>query len=447
MIVEWARAKIILNLSLPIVLVLLAQNLMSLIGMAMVGYLDNAALAGTGIASALFSMLLAMLFGIDTGVQAIVARLVGHGSARLAGYALNDALAISSLAGLLLTAIGYAAGPGVFAKIADDPAVVARGMPYLNAALPMLLFQGATFAFSAYRNGAGTPKLSLLVTAIQLPCSVLFSYVFIFGAFGFPRMETAGAGLGVTLAAFAAFIVHVLLASRLAPIPGFLRTRPRLSGMQTILKMGLPVGLQQSLVYLGTSVNFAIIGLLGTREVAAANVILGMLLLSILPATGMGIAAATLVGRALGRNQSADAKRWGWEVAQLGAVGILALTLTILATPRGTLGIFIDDNATVELAAVPLTILALGMSIDAFGRILGFAIRGTGATKLATSVAFVMQWCLQLPLSWYIGVYLGFGLTGISVNRIVLFAVESGIVAFIWHRGFWNQIHISGAQQ
>jgi Na+-driven multidrug efflux pump len=55
--------------------------------------------AGIGIGSVLFSMLMAVLFGIDTGVQAVVARRIGAGQARLAGAALNDALAISVLAG------------------------------------------------------------------------------------------------------------------------------------------------------------------------------------------------------------------------------------------------------------------------------------------------------------------------------------------------------------
>jgi len=444
MVVEWTRARTILGLSLPIALVLLAQNLMNLISIAMVSHLGDAAVAGIGIAGALLSMLMAVLFGIDTGVQALVARRIGAGQGVAAGTVLNDALAIATVAGLLLASLGYVAGPGALDLLTADPAVRAQGLSYLNAALPMLLILGASFAFSAYRSGASTPRYALLVIAIQLPCSALFSYLLIFGAFGLPRLETAGAGLGTTLAAFVAFIVHVLLASRVAPIPGFLHTWPSWPGMRIILTIGLPVGIQQSLVYLGIGTSFGIVGLLGTGEVAAMNVLLTMMLLSILPASGMGIAAATLVGAALGRNDAADAKRWGWEAASLGAFGILAFSLAIVAAPRDALGLFIADQTTIALAATPLSVLALGMSVDAFGRILGFALRGAGATRLVATVAFVLQWGVQLPLTWLVGVHLGFGLLGIAIGRLLLFALESLIVTIMWHHGFWIRVQFPG---
>jgi multidrug resistance protein, MATE family len=122
MVVQWPRARIIFSLSLPIGLILVAHNLMSLISIAMVSHLGDAAVAGIGIAGALFSMLMAVLFGIDTGVQALVARRIGAGDVRLAGVALNDALAIAVAGGLLLALLGYVAGPGLFRLLVDDAA-------------------------------------------------------------------------------------------------------------------------------------------------------------------------------------------------------------------------------------------------------------------------------------------------------------------------------------
>ena len=115
------RVRTIASLSLPIALILLAQTLMSLISIAMVSHLGDTAVAGIGIASALFSMLMAVLFGIDTGVQALVAQRIGAGHVRLAGIVLNDALAIAVAAGLLLTLLGYVAGPRPSAWLPPTP--------------------------------------------------------------------------------------------------------------------------------------------------------------------------------------------------------------------------------------------------------------------------------------------------------------------------------------
>ena len=73
MIIDGWRLRTIVGLSLPIALILLLHNLMTLIGIALVGHLGDAAVAGIGIAGTLISMLVALLFGIDTGVQALVA--------------------------------------------------------------------------------------------------------------------------------------------------------------------------------------------------------------------------------------------------------------------------------------------------------------------------------------------------------------------------------------
>lgn len=437
------RVCTIVSLSLPIVLILLAQTLLGLATIAMVSHLGDAAVAGVGVANALFSMLMAVLFGIDTGVQALVAQRIGAGQTRLAGKTLNDALPIAIVAGLLLMALGYGLGPSVFRMVTDDPAVTARGLSYLVTALPMLPLLGCIFAFSAYRNGAGTPRYSLLVSIVQVGCAIALSYLLVFGALGLPQMETAGAGLGATLATLVAFLIHLLLALRFAPVPGFLQTRPSWQGIRAILAIGLPVGLQQAFVYLGTTVVFAIVGLIGTSEVAAMSVLLTLLLLSILPTSGMGVAAATLVGMTLGRGDVADARRWGWDVARYGALVILFLSLALVIAPRDTLGLLIADQTTIALAAAPLRVLAIGMSIDAFGRILGFALRGAGATKLVTLVAFILQWAVQLPLTWFVGVYLGFSLLGIAIVRLVLFAVEAAIVALLWQNDFWARRRVT----
>jgi putative MATE family efflux protein len=443
MIVPWARARITFRLALPIVLVLLAQALMSLITIALVSPLGDAAVAGIGIGNALFSTLMAVLFGIDTGVQALVAWRFGAGQEIDAGFVLTDSLPIAAAAGLLLVFAGYVGGPGIFGLITADSEALAYGLSYLNATLPTLLFLGVVFAFSAYRNGAGTPWYSLLPVVIQLPCAGLFSYLLVFGAGGLPRLGTAGAGLGLTLSALVALSVHLLLALRIVPVPGFLRRRPRWSGMRLILGIGLPVGLQQSLVYAGMAAFYAVVGLLGIGAMAAMNVVLAMMLLSILPASGVGIAAATLVGAALGRDDIADAERWGWETAKLGAAVIVACSLIVTVAPLDTLALFVADQSTRELAAVPLRVMALGMGIDAFGRILGFAMRGAGATRFVTAVAFAMQWGAQLPLVWLVGVHLGFGLLGVVVVRLLLFATETAIIAIAWRSGFWSRARLS----
>lgn len=439
MFLDGRRLRTIVGLSLPIALILLLHNLMTLTGIALVGPLGDAAVAAIGIAGALVSMLVALLFGIDTGVQALVARRFGGGHIRDAGAVLVDGLAIAVGAGIVLMAIGYGAGPALLPLVNGEPAVVEQALAYLKTGLPMLPLVGASLAFSAYRNGTGAPRYSLLAAAAQFPCYALLGYAFVFGMLGLPSLGTAGLGLAATFASFAGVVVHVVVTGCVAPIPGLVGAWPSWSGSRLVLHIGLPIGLQQSLVNVGVMVTLAIVGLIGTEAVAAMNVLLVLMLMSILPASGMGIAAATLVGMALGRDDPGDARRWGWQVATLGALTLLAPCLALVVAPHAILGLFVADPAMADLAAPPLRLLAIGMGIDAFGRILGFALRGAGATRLVASLAFLLQWAVHLPLVWWAGVHLELGLTGIAAVRLALFAVETAVLALLWRSDFWSR--------
>ncbi len=210
--------------------------------------------------------------------------------------------------------------------------------------------------------------------------------------------------------------------------------RPTASGIATLLAQGLLVSIQQAFLYAGVAVFFTIVARLGTREVAATNVMIALMLLSILASTGVGIAAATLVGQALGRRDIPGARRWGWDASRVGALAVVPLSMAIIAAPHSTLAVFVVDEATVDLAATPLRLMALSMCTDAVGRVLVFALRGAGVAQVPAMITFALQWGAQLPLCWYVGVQLGHGLAGIAAVRLLLCAVESAIMVAVWHR-------------
>lgn len=437
------RTGAILRLAWPLVLVFVCQNAMFAVRLAMVGQLGDAPLAGVGIGNAVLLVFMALLFGLDTGVQAVAARRSGAGDARGTSAALHDGLAIGVVAGTALGVLVFTAAAPVLARVTGDPAATASGTAYAMAAAPSLLFIGINSAFTAFWNGTRRSALSFASMAVEMPLNILLGFALIFGLYGFPRLEAEGAGWAVTLAALAGTGVHLLFAATRRRVPHFLRLLPGRSGMAAILKIGSPVSAQQSLLYVGTLIFLGIAAMLGTPEVAAINVITALALFSILPATGIGIAAATLTGTALGAGRVEDARRWGWQAAALGALAVAPLSLLFLVAPERVLGVFVESSATAGLAAWPLMLFAAVMSADAFGRIVGFALRGAGATLPATIIPFFFQWGLMLPLSWVVGVQLGFGLTGIAAARALLTLLEAASYSLVWHRGRWSGVAIA----
>ena len=425
------------RLAVPLIAYFLIGNAIGLAFLAMVGRLGDKAVAGSGIGNVIFSLLMALIFGFDTGVQALVSRASGGGARALAGRILAEALVVSVPFGVLLCAICAGFGPYAAAFLTSDRTVAAHASAYVINAAPSLVFLATTTPFNAYWIATGNPRITFLVTAMTVPAEIAIAWPLIFGTMGLRGFGVGGAGLAVTAGTFFGLMIQLALGTRLKRIEGLFRYRPRPGGVAAILALGWPVSLQQCLVQLGSIISFGIVSSLGVASIAIVNVLGTLALVPTQTAVGIGTACGTLVGQALGRGDAAAAKRWGWRLAGTGVVLLAPLGLVAFFAPRMLLGFFLRDPHTLLLAIWPTQLLGLSVGIDAVVWILGFALRGAGATKIATAVPFLLRWAMQLPLIWWIGVKLHFGINGMAAVLFVLAAIEAFVFAVVWSRGRW----------
>src|SRR5690606_32613901 len=129
-----------------------------------------------------------------------------------------------------------------------------------------------------------------------------------------------------------------------------------------------------------------------TSEVAAANVVINVTLVALLPGLGLGIASASLVGQALGRRDPEDARRWAWDVVRVAAVVMSLLGLPMLALPDLVLAPFLHDPDTLALARGPLRLVGAMIVVDSVGMVLGNSLMGAGATRTVMVVSVLTQW-------------------------------------------------------
>lgn len=442
-IARGAREPGAARLAFPLIAYFFIGNAIGIATLAMVGRLGNAAIAGMGIANVIFGLLLALVFGFDTGVQALASRASGAGARELAGRILTEALVVSTPFGLVLAAICAVYGPRFAAFLTPDTAVVAQATAYLVSVAPSLAFLAITTPFNAYWIATANPRITFFVTAITIPLEIALTWLFVFGSPVLHGLGVAGAGLAVTVGTFVGLLIQLTLGMRLKPIEGLFRHRPRIGNVGAILAIGWPVSAQQSLVQAGSIIAFAIISRLGVELVAIFNVLSTLTLVPIQTAAGIGTACGTLVGRALGRGDAVAAKRWGWRLSGAGILFLGPLGLAAFFAPRALLALFLHNPHTIALAIWPTELLGLGVAIDAVARILSFALRGAGATKVATVIPFLLQWVLQLPLIYWIGVKLHFGLNGMVVVVVGLSVIEATAFTIVWRRARWARTGLS----
>jgi MATE family multidrug resistance protein len=330
------EAAPILRLGAPLIAFFLVQNLASLFCLAFLGRLGTATLAGVGAASAIYGVVLALLFGFDTGVQALVSRATGAGEKVGLGGIVAEALSVSVPLGAGLSLALWSIGPKLLGGMLSDPAAAAAGAAYLRAGAPSIALLALTIPINAAWIGAGRPVIAFLVTFLTAPIQVGLTFLLLFGAGAVPALGVAGAGIATVLGCMAGAVLQLTLMLRLRLVAAW--SAPTVAGMLRIVAIGWPVSAQQSLGQLGLMVAYAIVAQLGDAGAAVINVLLNLTLVTINCANGLGVAAATLVGQSLGRGDAGEARAWGWRTAGWGAVLTGPLGLAAAIAPEPLLG-------------------------------------------------------------------------------------------------------------
>ena len=436
------RIRTILVLALPIIGGMASQNILNLVDTAMVGYLGAPSLAAVGMGSFANFMAIAFIMGLSAGVQAIAARRLGEGRRTETASGLNAGLLIALLVAVPWSLLLIALADRLFPFLVDDPEVVAIGVPYFRARLVGMVAIGMNFAFRGFWNGIGQSRRYLQTLIIMHACNIVLNWVLIFGHFGVPALGATGAGIGTTVATFLGTAIYIVLALRHARGTGFLRRIADRKTMASMLRLSIPAGTQSFFFATGMTVFFWIIGRIGTAELAASNVLVQLLLVAILPGVGFGLAAASLVGQALGRGDREDAVTWGWDVGRLAMIVVGTGALVGLVAPDLLLKIFLHEEHTIALARFPLRLLGATMTIETLGSVLMNALLGAGASKTVMLVSISLQWGIFLPVAFVLGPVLGYGMSAVWGAQVGYRCLQGLIFASIWRSRSWIDLKV-----
>jgi len=436
------RRRRIFALALPIIGGMASQNVLNLVDTAMVGMLGASALAAVGMASFANFMATAFVNGLGTGVQAMASRRFGEGRLDRTAAPLNGGLLIAICVAVPWSVLLIMLTGRLFPLLVDDPEVVAQGVPYLKMRLVAMVAMGMNFSFRGYWNGINRSAFYMRTLIAMHVCNIVLNWVLIFGHLGAPAMGVAGAGLGTAISTFLGTGTYIVLGIRHAKPSGFLSGLPDRETIGTMIRLAVPAGLQQTFFAGGMTVLFWIIGLVGTAELAASNVVVQLLLVAILPGLGFGMAAASLVGQALGRKAPDEARGWAWDVARISMVTVGLLSLIGAVAPDLLLRLFLHDEVTLGLARAPLQVVAVSMWLDTVGMVLMNALLGAGDNRRVMTVSIILQWGLFLPAAYLVGPVLGYGMLGIWIAQVVYRALQAICFIALWHGGKWATVKV-----
>lgn len=435
--------KDILKLALPAIAGSITQMIVSLVDAAMVGRLENAEyyLAAMGLGVLATWAIVSFFSSLATGTHVVIARRFGANDFRGCGNALNTSLVISILIGIVVSFLGVVFAFQIADFFAVDNLVGQYAGEYLYFRFMGIPFFLLSVSYRGFFFGIGKTHIFMYSGIIANFLNIIFNYIFIYGMFGIPGMGLAGAGIGSTFATFFDFVFYFVIS--LLPIYRnkyqlFTQFRFIKEFAINIVKISLPVSLQNIFILVGFLSFIAITGHIGTVEQAASNIVFSSLLISLMPCFGFGIAVQTLVGNSLGKGDIEHAKMLGLETSKLATIYTFIAGLIFTIFPQYVLLLLTNDWNVINTAVPAMRIAGAGQVFYSVGVVLANGLQAAGRTFYVMVAESILNWFVFVPLAYLLGVVLDFGIIG-AWSALPFYVILYSAVIFIkYYYGDWT---------
>ncbi len=408
--------KGVFALAFPIALQSLISIGVNMLDTIMVGSLGENALSATSLANSFISIYHIFCMGLGMGASVLVSRYWGmkkaaDGHEEEAGHALKQTVCL-----MLRITIGLAEVfalltlimPGTLMKMyTNDSEIIRLGDVYFRWSIITYFFLGTGLVSTIVLRSVGQVKFPLYVSIGAFFVNLAANYAFIFGKFGAPRMEVAGAALGTLIARLfeAAMILGYLffkdkkIQFRVRDL--FMKTGSLLG---EYIRISIPVLISDGILAIGNNSVAMVIGHLGAAFVAANAITSVTQQLSTVVIQGVSQAGAIVTGQTLGLGDKKKTMQQGWMFLGLGfTLGALS-AIFILAVSKPIISTYNVSEETVKIAGQLMAAISLIIIFRATNSIMTKGVlRGGGDTKMLMLTDNVFLWVLSIPLGCLAG--------------------------------------------
>ena len=394
-----------LKIFFPILVYQFANYSASFVDTTMTGQYNTIDLAGVSMATSLWNPFFTFLTGIVSALVPIVGHHLGRGKKEEVASDFYQFLYLSLGLSIFLFVLVFLIAPLVLNYMGLEAAVANIAVRYLRflaiGIIPLLLFS----VIRSLLDALGLTRLSMYLMLLLLPLNSGFNYLLIYGAFGFPELGGAGAGLGTSMAYWALLGISILVLLKQEKLKE-LHLERRLpldkNKIKEAIKLGLPIG---GTVFAEVAI-FSAVGLIMAKfsSLIIASHQSAMNFSSLMYAFPMSIstAMAIVVSYEVGAKRFNDAKQY-IRIGRLLAFIFAGLTLSFLYLNREAVaGLYGQDPDFIALTANFLTYSLFFQLADTFAAPLQGILRGYKDTVIPFYLGLLGYWGVAIPLGLFL---------------------------------------------
>ena len=380
--------KALIFLGLPIVIGQVGVIILGFADTLMIGHHSTEELGAASFVNNVFTLCIIFSTGFSYGLTPIVGSLYGNRRFAEAGQALRCSLVANVLVALLLTFIMTVVYFNV-ERLGQPEELMPLIKPYYLVLLASLVFVMLFNGFKQFTDGITDTKTAMWILLGGNTLNIIGNYILINGKLGFPELGLLGAGISTLFSRIMMVVVFALIVLRgrrfIRYRIGFSRMGWSFPVFKKLNALGWPVGLQMGMETASFSLSAIMVGWLGTIALASHQIMLTISQFTFMIYYGMGAAVAVRVSNFKGQDDMENVRRSTFAGFHL----IMALVASLF---------------------FPFLIYQFG---DGLQINFANALRGISDVKPMMVIAFISYFIISLPVGYFCGFVLGWGLVGV----------------------------------
>ena len=385
----------ILIFALPIALQGILQQLFNSADIAVVGrYTENPtySIAAVGANAPIIGLIVNLFLGTALGANVVIAKAFGEKNLDTVEKAVHTSIVFSLIAGIFSLVIGELISEPILKLVKVPEAVMSLSLIYLRIyflALPFILL----FNFeSAIFRAVGDTKTPLIILAASGVLNVGLNFFFVAGLdFGVKGVAIATVASNV----FSSIVLFIILTKTKHHIKVSVRKlKIHKSVFISILKIGVPSGLQSAIFAFSNIIMSSAVNTLGTTIMAGSSVAYNVEIFAFYVMNSFGQACTTFVGQNYGAKQIDRCKRTLIICIVEALISLGICMVLLLSCGREILSIFNDDPEVIEIGYIRMFYILISYIFSLLydnqaGYMRGFGISFTPAILTVSGVCGV----------------------------------------------------------
>lgn len=391
-------SKLVIMTGIPLMLSLLINSLYNFVDSIFVSRVSEDALTAVSLAGPVQLIVSSLGLGNAVGLNAVISKALGEKRPdkvkRAASSAIFIALCtwiINSVICLLLVDAFYKWQSG------GNETIAAYGNQYLMICMLFSFGQMGQWVFDRFVIASGKSGLFLFTLSAASITNLILDPIFIFGLFGLPRMETAGAALATVIGQFMGMLAGIFINKKWnKEIPFSFTLKPDLESIKSILKVGIPSTVVQILT---SFVNIAMNSILlafSTTAVAVFGICARIQSIVTVGVHGVNNGLIPIVAYNFGagnKKRINEAVKWAFIYGM--AIYLIFFALLELL-PKQMLLIFDASEFMLKIGIPAIRILAFSYLFSVISMVLASALQGLSLGTKSMYLTMLRQAILPL---------------------------------------------------